>query len=83
MAVAQSSFHRRKLPSHKDGTSLMDFARREIYGAIFAFCVRAAGTFSLYGNRCQRSNRFQQISDGFRAAATRAIFALERLRIRW
>ena len=31
---------------------------------------------------CQRISRFQQISASFRAAATRAILALERLEIR-
>ena len=33
--------------------------------------------------RCQRRSRFQQISASFRAAATRAILALDRLRTRW
>ena len=33
--------------------------------------------------RCHRINRTQQIPASFLAAATRATFALERLRIRW
>ena len=33
-------------------------------------------------SRCQRRRRFQHISASFRAAATRAIFALDRLRMR-
>jgi len=33
-------------------------------------------------SRCQRHSRFQQISASFLAAATRAIFALDRLRMR-
>jgi hypothetical protein len=61
-----------------------------IVGSNFAFCSapQLLPPSFLYAavsrpcSVCQRTRRFQQISANFLAVATRAIFALDRLRIR-
>jgi len=83
MPVAQDIVHRPQCPII---TSVRNRPTSPFSGPTATVLVREAA-IPFYAAcsacvRCQRRNRFQQISASLRAVATRAIFALERFRTR-